>query len=242
MNNQIVIITEQEVLGKQFRVYGEYENPLFLAKDVAEWIEHSNPRVMLQSIDDNEKVVNNVYTPGGVQESWFLTEDGLYEVLMLSRKPIAKEFKKQVKEILKNIRKNGMYAKEELLDNPDLLLDVIAKLKVEREEKLAAQRKLEIQAPKVEAYNTMLDSKNAMYIREVAKLLNSPEWGEKRLFRFLKNAGVLMENNEPYQKYIDKGYFRVIARTYKVYDEVRTSKTTLVLPKGIDYILKLVRI
>lgn len=242
MNNQIVIITEQEVLGKQFRVYGEYENPLFLAKDVAEWIEHSNPRVMLQSIDDNEKVVNNVYTPGGVQESWFLTEDGLYEVLMLSRKPIAKEFKKQVKEILKNIRKNGMYAKEELLDNPDLLLDVIAKLKVEREEKLAAQRKLEIQAPKVEAYNTMLDFKNAMYIREVAKLLNSPEWGERRLFRFLKNAGVLMENNEPYQKYIDKGYFRVIARTYKVYDEVRTSKTTLVLPKGIDYILKLVRI
>ncbi len=242
MENQIIMISEQEVLGKKFRVYGDYENPLFLAKDVAEWIEHSNPRVMLQLIDDAEKVVNNVYTPGGVQESWFLTEDGLYEVLMLSRKPIAKEFKKQVKEILRSIRKNGMYAKDELLDNPDLLLDVISKLKVEREEKLAAQKQLAYQAPKVDAYNTMLDSKNAMYIREVAKLLNSPEWGERRLFRFLKNAGVLMENNEPYQKYIDRGYFRVVARTYKVYDEVRTGKTTLVLPKGIDYILKLIRV
>lgn len=62
---------------------------------------------MLQSVDEDEKVVNNVYTPGGVQNSWFLTENGLYEVLMLSRKPKAKEFKKKVKEILKTIRKTG---------------------------------------------------------------------------------------------------------------------------------------
>lgn len=62
---------------------------------------------MLQSVDEDEKVVNNVYTPGGVQNSWFLTENGLYEVLMLSRKPKAKDFKKKVKEILKTIRKTG---------------------------------------------------------------------------------------------------------------------------------------
>lgn len=242
MENQITMIAEQEVLGKQFRVYGDYDNPLFLAKDVAEWIEHSDVSTMLRSVDDNEKLIQTMFASGQGREMWFLTEDGLYEVLMLSRKKIAKEFKKQVKEILKTIRKNGMYAKEELLDNPDLLLDVISKLKVEREEKLAAQKQLAYQAPKVAAYNTILESKNAMYIREVAKLLNSPEWGERRLFRFLKNAGVLMENNEPYQKYIDRGYFRVVARTYKVYDEVRTGKVTLVLPKGIDYILKLVNV
>ena len=57
---------------------------------MAEWIEHSNPRVMLKNVDEEEKVVNIVYTLGGNQEMWFLTEDGLYEVLMQSRKPIAK--------------------------------------------------------------------------------------------------------------------------------------------------------
>lgn len=52
--------------------------------------------MMMKKVDEDEKVVNNVYTPGGVQNSWFLTENGLYEVLMLSRKPKAKEFKKKV--------------------------------------------------------------------------------------------------------------------------------------------------
>ena len=219
-------------------------NPYFCLVDVCRVLEIKNPRDCKNRLNQDGVVTTDVIDSlGRTQSATFINESNLYKVIFQSRKPEAERFTEWVtSEVLPSIRKNGMYAKEELLDNPDLLLDVISKLKVEREEKLAAQKKLEIQAPKVEAYNTMLDSKNAMYIREVAKLLNSPEWGEKRLFRFLKNAGVLMENNEPYQKYIDKGYFRVIARTYKVYDEVRTSKTTLVLPKGIDYILKLIRI
>lgn len=104
------IIDQREVLGKEFRIYGNKENPLFLAKDVAGWIEHSDVSTMLRNIDEGEKVTNIVCTHGGNQEAWFLTEDGLYEVLMQSRKPIAKEFKRQVKEILKIIRRNGMYA------------------------------------------------------------------------------------------------------------------------------------
>ena len=94
---ELKIIEERIVLNKDFRIYGDHENPLFLAKDVAEWIEHSNSRSMLDSVDGTEKVVRNVYTLGGNQESWFLTEDGLYEVLMQSRKPIAKAFKKEVR-------------------------------------------------------------------------------------------------------------------------------------------------
>ena len=80
---------EQEVLGKQFKVYGTFENPLFLAKDVAAWIEHSDVSTMLRKVDEEEKVTNNVCNLGGKQKAWFLTEDGLYEVLMQSRKPIA---------------------------------------------------------------------------------------------------------------------------------------------------------
>lgn len=111
--NELQIIEEREVLGREFRIYGDFENPLFLAKDVAEWIEYdiSSINKMLNNVDENEKVRNIVPTLGGNQEMWFLTEDGLYEVLMLSRKPIAKEFKKQVKEILKTIRKTGSYSK-----------------------------------------------------------------------------------------------------------------------------------
>ncbi|MEK4783357.1 MULTISPECIES: BRO-N domain-containing protein [Bacillus] len=98
---------EQEVLGRNFKVYGTVEDPLFLAKDVAEWIDHSNPTMMLKSVDEDEKRLNFVYTSTGNKDAWFLTEDGIYELLMLSRKPIAKQWKKEVKKILKNIRLNG---------------------------------------------------------------------------------------------------------------------------------------
>ena len=107
--SEIQVISKSTFLGKEIDVYGTVENPLFLAKDVAEWIEHSDVSMMMRSVDEDEKVTNNVCTLGGVQSMWFLTEDGLYEVLMQSRKPIAKQFKKGVKEILKTIRKTGTY-------------------------------------------------------------------------------------------------------------------------------------
>lgn len=137
-NTTLTVINEQEVLGKHFRIFGTINNPLFLAKDVAEWIEHSNPRMMLQAVDDDEKGVRNVYTPGGVQESWFLTEDGLYEILMQSRKPIAKQFKKEVKKILKSIRKNGAYIRNQENMTPEQLVAVgliAAKKIIESKEK-----------------------------------------------------------------------------------------------------------
>ena len=104
------VIEQREILGKQLTMYGDFENPLFLAMEVAEWIEYSKRSdgsyqvgQMLQTIDDDEKIftVNNV----NGRKMWFLTEDGLYEVLMQSRKHIAKQFKKEVKTLLKNIRK-----------------------------------------------------------------------------------------------------------------------------------------
>lgn len=107
---EIKIINKSNLLGREIDVYGTAENPLFLAKDVAEWIEHSDVSMMIKAIDEDEKVSDtNPNNACGGQNAWFLTEDGLYEVLMLSRKPIAKQFKKGVKEILKTIRKTGSY-------------------------------------------------------------------------------------------------------------------------------------
>lgn len=109
MKKQLEIIDERVVLDKEFRIYGDFENPLFLAKDVAEWIEHSDSTEMLKNVDDEEKLNSVILSAGQRREVTMLTEDGLYEVLMQSRKPIAKQFKKQVKAILKEIRKTGEY-------------------------------------------------------------------------------------------------------------------------------------
>lgn len=106
------IMDKRKVLGKNITTFGNVETPLFLAKDVAHWIGHSKPDVMIKNIDEDEKVkVNNVYVDGrtGGNGVWFLTEDGLYEVLMQSRKPIAKKLKKEIKKILRQIRLTGGY-------------------------------------------------------------------------------------------------------------------------------------
>ena len=119
MGEELNVFHEQEVLGKGFKVYGDSESPLFLAKDVAEWIEYAGRTgQLLNTVEDDEKLTHTIYASGQNREMWFLTEEGLYEVLMQSRKPIAKQFKKQVKQILKTLRKTGGY-----ISNADLMVN-----------------------------------------------------------------------------------------------------------------------
>lgn len=199
--NELKVLNEQEVLGKHFKVYGTPEEPLFLAKDVADWIEHSNPRMMLQTVDDDEKGVRNVYTPGGMQEAWCLTEDGLYEVLMQSRKPIAKEFKKKVKEILKTIRKHGLYATDNVIDNilnnPDFGIELLTRLKEERAARVEAERK-----------NAILMHVNKTYtVTEIAKELGLRS--ATQLNRILAEKKIQYQVNGTwvmYSRYSDQGY------------------------------------
>lgn len=105
--NNLKVVDSREVLGFEFKIYGDFKNPLFLAKDVAKVIEHTDSNKMIINVDADEKVKKKVPTLGGIQEMWLLTEDGLYEVLFQSNKPIAKEFKRKVKEILKELRKGN---------------------------------------------------------------------------------------------------------------------------------------
>ncbi|MFW7420547.1 phage antirepressor [Vagococcus fluvialis] len=167
MNLQV--IDQREVLSKDFKIYGDLDNPLFLAKDVAEWIEHSKVSRMLENIDVEEKLKEQLVTSGQKREAWFLTEDGLYEVLMQSRKPIAKKFKKEVKQILKDIRKHGMYAKEELLDNPDLLIEVATQLKEERTLRLVAEQRVNELQPKADYYDSILNNQGLVTISKISK-------------------------------------------------------------------------
>ena len=245
--NELQIIEEREVLGREFRIYGDFENPLFLAKDVAEWIEYDTSSInkMLNNVDETEKVRKNVPTPGGNQEMWFLTEDGLYEVLMLSRKQIAKEFKKQIKEILKTIRKNGMYVTERLLDNPDLAIRAFTKLKEEREKRKALEAKIEEQKPQVLFANTVKSSYTSILVGELAKILTQGGFktGQNRLFDLLRKNGFLISRqgtdyNMPTQKSMELGLFEIKESTVNNPDgSIRISKTPKVTGKGQEYFI-----
>ena len=245
MEKNLQIIDERKLLGKDFKIYGDIENPLFLAKDVANWIEHSNPRVMLNTVDETEKVVNNVYTLGGSQESWFLTEDGLYEVLMQSRKPIAKQFKKEVKKILKSIRMNGMYATDKLLDNPDLAIQAFTKLKEEREKRKALEIKIEEQKPKVIFAEAVETSKTSILIGELAKIIkqNGYNIGQQRLFDWLRENGYLIkrqgtDHNMPTQRAMELGLFEIKETAVTHSDgHITVNKTPKVTGKGQIYFI-----
>lgn len=248
--NNLQVVEQREVLGKEFKIYGDFENPLFLAKDVAEWIEHSKSDVMLKSVDDNEKVkVNNVYVDGrtGGNGVWFLTEDGLYEVLMQSRKPIAKEFKKEVKKILKTIRQNGMYVTEKLLDNPDLAIQAFTKLKEEREKRKALEIKIESDKPKVLFADAVETSKTTILIGDLAKIIkqNGIDMGQKRLFAWLRENGYLIKRkgadyNMPTQKSMEMKLFKIKETAITHSDgHISVNKTPKVTGKGQQYFINL---
>ena len=142
--NEIKVINKSMLLEKEIDVYGSVDEPLFLAKDVAEWIEHTQPSKMVETVDEDEKLMGTIFLSGQNREVWMLTEDGLYEVLMQSRKPIAKQFKKGVKEILKTIRKTGSYSVSKPLSQLEVL-QMAVNLVVEQEKRLSGVERLALE-------------------------------------------------------------------------------------------------
>ena len=240
------IITKSEVLGKQINVYGDIENPLFLAKDVASWLEHSDVHKMVETVDDDEKTVGTLFLSGQNREVWMLTENGLYEVFMLSRKPIAKQLKKGIKEMLHSVRLHGSYmtdeAIEKTLTDPDYLIQLATTLKIEKQKRLAAERKIEEQKPSVVFAGAVETSKTSILIGELATILkqNGINLGANRLFEWMRGNGYLIQygdrKNRPTQKSMDMGLFEVLERTIqRGSEEPRITRTTKVTGKGQVY-------
>lgn len=250
MQEELKVINEQVVLGKEFKIYGSIEQPLFLAKDVAEWIEHSRASEMLKSIDEEEKLMQTILASGQNREMWFLSEDGLYEVLMQSRKPIAKEFKKEVKKILKQIRLTGGSVvedrEEEFINNyfpsfsEDVKLAMVQDLRVQNH-KLKVE--LEEAKPMIAFAETVANSSDSIDMGEMAKLCNKEgiKIGRNRLFEFLRDEQILRHNNEPYQKYIDLNWFTVIETTKNTPYGTKLFTKVLCTGKGQIKIVELVR-
>ena len=183
--------------------------PYFVGKDVAEVLGYTNPHKALRDHVDTEdtRTERFVHPLGGEQETKVINESGLYSLILKSKLPNAKQFKRWVtSEVLPTIRKHGVYATDELLDNPDFLIDALQKLKAEREQRLIAeQRVLELQ-PKASYYDVILQSKSLVSISKIAK-----DYGLSgtKLNQLLNDWGIQYKQGGTwllYQKYAPMGY------------------------------------
>ncbi|TDL30703.1 phage antirepressor Ant [Jeotgalibacillus sp. S-D1] len=248
MANQVTVFNEQEVLGKQFRMYGDAKNPLFLAKNVAEWIGHTDLSRMVGLVDDEEKLKCILYVSGQNREMWFLTEDGLYELLLQSRKPIAKKFKKEVKQILKSIRKHGIYATAETIDNmlsnSDFAIELLEKIKSEQAARQLAEKELAranaIYEPMLDTFKHIVSDGEYKSVNDVAHLAfdkeNGIDIGGKRLYQKLRDWGFVKKNStEPTQLALERNILTVKIKYVK--NTRRNERVTKVTSYGEIYII-----
>ncbi|NRY63214.1 prophage antirepressor-like protein [Clostridium beijerinckii] len=172
-----------------------------------------------------------------------IPEGDIYRLAAKSELPGAEKFEAWIfDEVLPSIRKTGMYATDELLDNPDLLIAAATKLKEERKARVEAENKVKLLEPKGEFYDGVAGSKDSIEMGYVAKVLGIRGMGRNRLFSLLRDKKVLDKNNIPYQHYVDLGYFRVLEQKYSVPSgETKINIKTMVFQKGIDFILRKIR-
>ena len=219
-----------------------------VGKDVAEVLGYKNTRDALSNhVDDEDKTSVAIHDGRQNRNMTIVNESGFYSLVLGSKLPNAKKFKKWVtSEVLPSIRKHGMYATDELLDNPDLLIQIATKLKEEKElnrrlqeENEEKNKLIEKQKPKAEFYDEIIDSTTVIGMKEVADILNVKGYGRNNLFKFLREKGILNRKNEPYRKYIEQGLFEIKESKYIVDNEVKIKPTTYVTQKGLDYIRKI---
>lgn len=233
--NEITILNKQTLFDNEFIIFGTPDEPLFLATDVAKMIEHSNVSEMLKVVDDSEKLTSTMFRAGQLRSVNMLTEDGLYEVLMQSRKPIAKQFKKRVKEILKEIRKTGGYKL------PKSYTEALECLLATEKEKERLSLENEEMKPKAFFADAVRNSKSSISMGEMAKLLeqNGVKIGRNRLFTYMRDNGYILKNStEPTQRAMELGLFEM---NEVVIDDGHNGSilkfTTKVTGKGQNYFI-----
>lgn len=214
----------------------------FVGKDVAEALGYKNTRdALVAHVAEEDK--NTVAISDGNRgnpNQTVINESGLYALIFGSKLESAKRFKHWVtSEILPSIRKHGMYAVDDLINDPDLAIKAFTALREERNKNKLLMEDVKRMKPKEEFFDAVADSKDAIEIGKVAKVLNFHGIGRNKLFEILRRKGILMKDNIPYQKFIDNGCFRTIEQKYSLPDgETRISIKTLVYQKGVDYIRK----
>lgn len=241
MNRLKIFKNDSFGLVRTLEINGE---PWFVGKDVAEALGYSNPRKAIgDHVDDEDKGVTKCDTLGGSQDLTVINESGLYSLILSSKLPTAKAFKRWVtSEVLPAIRKHGLYATEELIANPDLAIEAFKALKEEREARKALEAENTAMRPKALFADAVSASHTSILIGELAKLIkqNGIDIGQKRLFEWLREQGFLMKSgsskNMPTQRSMEQGLFEIKESSYINSEGVTVvTKTTKVTGKGQIY-------
>lgn len=248
MTNELEIFKNEE-FGEIRTIIIDGE-PWFVGKDIATALGYSNTRdALAKHVDDEDKGVAKCDTPSGKQNMSIINESGLYALIFGSKLESATRFKHWVtSEVLPSIRKHGAYMTNEVIErtltDPDYLIQLATALKEERQARKLAEEKIEKQKPLVDFANQVSDTTDLIDMKTMAKLLkdNNIDIGRNRLFEFLRIRKILMKDNQPYQQYVDAGYFKVIEHTYTDFlGQTKTRRQILVTGKEQLYITKKVK-
>ena len=219
-----------------------------VGKDVAEKLGYKDTvNALKDHVEEEDKLTWQIATSGQKRNMTVINESGLYSLVLSSKLPGAKAFKKWVtSEVLPSIRKDGLYATAQTIDsilsNPDFAIKLLKKYKEEQQRKQALQEKVEEDKPKVLFADSVTSSNTTILIGDLAKIMkqNGVDIGQKRLFEWLRNNGYLMKSgtsrNMPTQKAADMGLFFVKESSVTNSDgSIRITKTTKVTGKGQIY-------
>ena len=222
--------------------------PWLVGKDVAEALGYTNPQKAIRDhVDDEDKGVNESFTVNGTQ-GILINESGLYSLVLSSKLPTARKFKHWVtSEVLPSLRRHGLYAADELLNNPDLMIRAMEELKAERARANALAEKVERDAPKVLFAESVAASQHSILVFDLAKILrqNGVQIGGNRLFEWLRTNGYLIRRkgsdwNMPTQRAVEMGLFEIKETSVTHADgHVTVNKTPKVTGKGQQYFIDL---
>lgn len=235
MENIVETYTSKEF--GSVRTITKDNEPWFVASDIAKALGYRMASDLARRIDEDDKGTHIMSTQGGEQAMLIINESGFYSAILGSKLESAKRFKHWVtSEVLPSIRKNGGYIANQEQMTPEQI--VANALIVANNIILQKDRQIEEMKPKADFFDAVADSKTAISMNEVAKVLNIKGYGRNNLFEFLRQEGILDRFNVPYQKYVDAGWFRVIEQHYQKNGEPVITTKTLVYQKGVDAIRK----
>lgn len=229
----------------RIRIFELDGDPWFVGKDVASILGYAKPEnVLAAHVDEEDKTTTLIQGDGSNYKSkmTIINESGLYSLILSSKLPSAKAFKRWVtSEVLPAIRKHEVYITpamaEKMLNDPRVMIRVLEELQSERERRIKAENEMLESKPLIDFANHVgaaVGKSSNIYMKTMAKLLcdGGIVIGGNKLFELLRNNKILMADNLPYQQYVDRGYFVVKESTYLKGEDYGVSQTTLVTPKG----------
>ena len=210
--------------------------PWFVAADVCRALEIGDTHKAVERLDDDEKGRSLIPTLGGEQELLVVNEPGLYTLVLGSRKPEARAFKRWIThEVIPAVRKHGGYLTPptiaELLENPDMIVELALTLKAEREKRAKAEGELLVAKPKAAYFDALVERNTLTGLGETAKEL---KWPEKEFIHFLLDKGYVYRDQkrrlQPYATHVEDGLF--VLKECKSDRNGWSGTQLLITPKG----------